>query len=208
MTSPNDNELIEGWRAGDLDAANTFVERHFMIVYRFFATKVASEADDLTQQAFADFQRAVERKTAFDNPRAYVMVCARNRLYMHLRRKQVANKAFDPHALSAHAVDPGMTPSGVLAKQGDFDLLLRALRTIPIASQIVLELYYWEEMPVAQIAEVIEVQPGTVMSRLYRAREKLNAALQQLALDPDAAKATVEGLQTWAARIRAEVGPR
>jgi len=98
-----------------------------------------------------------------------------------------------------------MTPSGVLAQQGDLQLLLRALRTIPIASQIVLELYYWEEMPVAQIAEIIDVQPGTVMSRLYRAREKLNVALQKLMRDPAAARATVEGLQTWAARIRAEV---
>ncbi len=206
MTETSDTDLIAGWRSGDLAAANTFVERHFMLVYRFFATKVPAEADDLTQQAFADFQRAVDRKTEFDNPRAYVMVCARNRLYMQLRSKQSAKQAFDPHAVSVQAVDPGMTPSGVLARQGDLDLLLKALRTIPIASQIVLELYYWEEMSTAQIAEIIEVQPGTVMSRLYRAREKLNAALQKLTNDPSAAKETVEGLQTWAARIRAEAG--
>jgi len=94
--TPADDTLVEQWKDGDLQAANTFVERHFMMVYRFFATKVPPDADDLTQQAFADIQRAIERKTSFDNPRAYLMVCARNQLYMHLRRKQSAQKAFDP----------------------------------------------------------------------------------------------------------------
>nr|MCH9686287.1 sigma-70 family RNA polymerase sigma factor [Deltaproteobacteria bacterium] len=162
----SDQELLAAWQAGDLAAGNTFVERYFLPVYRFFVTKIPREADDLTQQTFADLQKAVGRTVEISRGRAYVMKIARNRLYMFLRSRAVENRVFDPEMMSVSAIDAKPSPSGVLAQQRDVRLLLGALRSIPVDAQVVLELYYWEDMPVRDIADIIGVQPGTVMSRL------------------------------------------
>lgn len=203
---PSDRELLRAWADGDVEAAEQIVERYFLMVYRFFATKTPQEADDLTQQTFSDFQRGVAGEKPVDNGRAYVMTCARNRLYMHLRSRGVERRVFDPAVMSVSVADPGSSPSAALARHGELQLLLSGLRSIPVESQLVLELYYWEEMPVREIAEVIGVAPGTVMSRLHRARGKLNAEIASLADDAAARAAASEGLETWAARVRAEVG--
>ena len=43
-------------------------------------------------------------------------------------------------------------------------------------------LFYFDDMPTVQMAEALEVAPGTVLSRLSRAREALKAALQPVVL--------------------------
>ena len=42
----------------------------------------------------------------------------------------------------------------------------------------VLSLYYLEEMSIAEVAEILDISPGTVKSRLYHAREKLKLKLE------------------------------
>ncbi len=201
----SDEALLTAWGSGDADAGNAFIERHFVSVYRFFSTKVAAEADDLTQQTFSDLQRAVARLGTLDSGRAYVMKIARNRLYMFLRSRAVKDRVFDPRVMSIAAVEPGPSPSGALARRGPSRALLEALRAVPLEAQVVHELYYWEELPVKDIAEVIGVQPGTVMSRLFRARKKVNEALEAATGDARLAASTMAGLDTWAAGVRGDV---
>jgi DNA-directed RNA polymerase specialized sigma24 family protein len=54
---------------------------------------------------------------------------------------------------------------------------MAAMRTIPLDSQIALELFYWEDLGVAEMAAVLAVPVGTVKSRLHRARTQLRAQL-------------------------------
>jgi DNA-directed RNA polymerase specialized sigma24 family protein len=77
------------------------------------------------------------------------------------------------------------------------------LRTIPFELQVVLELHYWEQCPVAEIAEVLGVPEGTAKSRLRRGREQLRAAVERLAERPDLAQSTLHGLDTWAREVQA-----
>ena len=156
----DDAALIEAWRAGDAVAGGRFIERHFLSVYRFFATKLAQDADDLTQQTFTDLQRSVDRLRDVASARAYVMRIARNHLYMTLRSRASAGNVFDPSATSIAAIDSRPSPSAAVARQAETRVLLQALRHIPLSAQIVLELYYWEQMSVREIADVIRVAPG------------------------------------------------
>jgi len=172
-SNPTDRELLCAWQTGDAEAGDAYVERHFLPVYRFFATKCPDAADDLTQQTFADLHGAVANIRDPGRGRAYVMRIARNRLYMHLRSRASEGRVFDPRVMSISAVDDGPTAGTVLAGQMDVRALLQAMRAIPIDAQILLELFYWEELPVREIASILEVPRGTVMSRLSRARDRL-----------------------------------
>ena len=58
------------------------------------------------------------------------------------------------------------------------EVLEKALETLPTEQRAVFVLRTVEEMSYQQIAETLQLSPGTVMSRLSRAREKLRLALQ------------------------------
>ena len=71
------------------------------------------------------------------------------------------------------AADLAAGPSTLFGKRREERLLLEALRRIPLDSQVVLELYYWEEMSAAQTAAVLDLPEGTVRGRVKRAKDLL-----------------------------------
>jgi RNA polymerase sigma-70 factor (ECF subfamily) len=115
---------------------------------------------------------------------------------------------FDPDRLSLHEVDAGSvaSPTGVIAQREDEQLLLSALRRLPVDVQITVELFYWEELPIADIAVVLEIAEGTVKSRLGRARAMLKLQIEALAASPGVAQTTMRGFEDWARRLHGE-GP-
>lgn len=176
-------------------------------MYGLFATKCSTEADDLTQQTFSEFRAAAAGSSSpVRSVRALLLRIARNKFYDLVQRRTVREKAFDPEAYSLVQMVPDLTPSQVLAARSEERLLLQSLRRIPLQAQLTIEMYYWESMPVADIAEVLEVAPGTVMSRLARARDRLRRAMEDLTEDQTLLETTMTGLETWSQRVRDQAG--
>ncbi len=90
----------------------------------------------------------------------------------------------------------------MLADKREQRLLLGALRELPTDMQIALELYYWEDLSTLEIAEVLGVAPGTIKSRLFRAREQLRERIAAHAPDEALARSTAANLDGWAASLR------
>ena len=205
MSDNDDGKLLTAWRDGDAAAGETFVERHFLSVYRFFSTKLPEEADDLTQRTFVDLQRKLDRVREANSIRAYLMTIARNNLYMHLRRRVAHDGVFDPSAISVAQLGVAASPSLAMAKRREQRLLLGALRSVPVETQVLLELYYWENLKVRDIASILDVAPGTVMSRLARARERLRKAMDGLGEEPALVSSTMADLEAWAENVRPDL---
>jgi RNA polymerase sigma factor (sigma-70 family) len=68
-----------------------------------------------------------------------------------------------------------------VAKQQDQELLLQALQQISVEHQTIIELYYWEQLSGPEIAEVLDIAPATVRTRLHRGRQAVEEALARLA---------------------------
>ncbi len=202
---PTDLELLERWRAGDDGSGSALFERHFDALCRFFRNKLAGDGvDDLIQRTFLAL---VENKDQFRGDasfRTYLFTVARHELFAHFKRSGRDEARFDPLVVSVH--DHGPSATNVLAQRGEQRLLLEALRRIPIELQVVLELYYWEDLAAPELARVLEVPEGTVRTRIRRGRQLLEAALAELGSgDPDL-HATLAGLEDWARSIRAVAG--
>jgi RNA polymerase sigma-70 factor (ECF subfamily) len=81
---------------------------------------------------------------------------------MHLRGRYRSAKVFSPTDQSIHELAISDASLGeLLAARREQRLLVAALRSIPVDFQIVVELYYWEELSVAEIAKITEVAPGS-----------------------------------------------
>ncbi|HWB75073.1 MAG TPA: RNA polymerase sigma factor [Nannocystaceae bacterium] len=210
MTDPeqrrDDFTLLEAWRGGDEQAGRDLFERYFDAVYRFFRNKVDDAAEDLVQQTFMGLVQGKDRFRGDASFRTYVFMIARKRLYTYLRERD-RNK--DPVEVSTTSVaDLGLvSPSRAVLVRQEQQLLLQALRRLPIEMQVALELFYWEELGVGEIADVLETPVGTVKSRLQRARARLDEIIGELSNSEELLRSTLDNFEKWARELQAHLGP-
>ncbi len=197
-----DSELLTAWQAGDERAGAALFERHYPAIKRFFDNKVPEAAEELIQSTFLKCLEARERFRGDSSLRTFLFAIAHNLLREHFRSRHHRDPAapLEPSNVSAHDLQPG--PSTMLAAKQQQRLLLDALRRIPLDYQIALELHYWEGYTAAQIGEVVDVPLGTIKTRLRRGRQLLEAAIEQLAENPELRQSTISQVEQWAAGIR------
>jgi len=162
-------ELVNAWMRGAPGADERIVQHHYAGVRRFFDLRCAHAADDLTQQTFLALFEARSRYEGRSRFKTYLFGIAHKQLLRHLqgqeqgpRARRYGTQSGEPTSLSVVAV-----------RKQEHQLVLMALTQLPTDLQVLVELYYWEDMPLAEIAAVVEGNPSTVGSRLARARELL-----------------------------------
>ncbi len=200
----DDRTLFDRWCTGDRAAGAALFDRHYESIARFFHNKVnESFADDLIQSTFLGCVESRDRFRGDAGFRTFLFAVARNTLHKHYRDRQGPRGRIDFGEVTACDMAP--TASEVLRASEQSQLLLGALRRVPIDCQEVLELLYWEKLPVAEIAEVVGIPVGTVKTRLYRGRRLLEEQLALLASSPAVLESTLANLEGWADQIRAQI---
>ncbi|MCH9687426.1 MAG: sigma-70 family RNA polymerase sigma factor [Deltaproteobacteria bacterium] len=187
----DDAALLDAWRAGDRDAGDALIGRHFDAVCRFFRSKLGDDVEDLVQRTFLD---CVESRERIRHPSfvAYLFGVARNRLFDHLRRElRRPTEALGERSIA----DIRTHLSGRLARAQHHALVVRAMQALPVDFQIALELAYWEDLSGAEIASVLQIPANTVRSRLSRGRALLRERVQTLAAQPAERAQTLATLQ-------------
>ncbi len=203
MATPSDGELLQAWGAGDRAAAEELLARHFEAVVRFFQNKIDRDHDDLIQKTFLGCLESRDRFRGDGSFRAFLFGVARNVLGKHLRQRYREPSALDFGHVSA--AELGDSPSLLVAEDQQQELMLHALRRIPLDHQIVLELCYWEGMTAAEVGEMLGVPVGTAKTRLRRAKQLLAAELSDLQAGITGAEPTETRLDTWARGIRRRI---
>ena len=145
------------------------------------------------QETFASLLQADCRGES--SIRTFLFAIARNKLLDHLRCLTRDHERFDPSCTSLAEIDVE-TPTGMRAKRDQNKLLLAALRTLPIDTQIMIELHYWEEMPYNDIVEVLGMPESTFKSTVHLARKLLEKRITELAESKEQLVLTLQGLET------------
>lgn len=201
----DDRDLLERWRGGDDRAGEALFERYYEHVSRFFANKVTADPADLIQETFIGCVRGRDRLREDASFRSYLFAIACNVLRNFYKSQRRDADRLDFGTVRAADLSPG--PGTMIAGRKEQRLLLEALRSIPVEFQIVLELFYWEELTSAEIADIVGVPHGTLRTRIRRARQLLESELARLAQSEETLQSTVSGLEDWAAQIRAAHRP-
>lgn len=200
-----DEQLYHAWARGDRAAGSRLVDRFVRPIARFFANKVADapDAEDLVGETFEICARKLGDFAGEGSFRSYLFGIAHNVLRNYLRRKRRHGREIDPETDSIAMLGPSLVTA--VASKREHTLLLRALRSVPIELQVVLELAHFEQMSRTEIAAALGLPAGTVASRLRRANELLERKLAELAEHPDLAHSTIHGLTDWAAELRQHI---
>ncbi len=134
------------------------------------------DAEDAVQEACVRAWRAFDRFRGGDG-RAWLLTIVRNVCYTHLRqmRREPAWEAYDD---AAHGPEENSAEEKALEwRETKGELLRQALERLPAEFREVIVLHELEGLAYREIAAVVEIPLGTVMSRLARARRRLQQEL-------------------------------
>src|SRR5262249_3781195 len=134
------------------------------------------DAEDVVQDAYL---RALRFFGGFrgDDGRAWLLAIVRNTCYDFLRshRPQELTEAFDEEVHTA--VADSQSPETALIRRADQAMVRRALEALPLPLREVIILRELEGLSYKEIADAAGIKIGTVMSRLARARARLQQLL-------------------------------
>lgn len=172
----SDAELVAAVRQGSREAANRLAER-YLRGCRALALAVVGEvagAEDVAQDAFI---HAIDRIDDCRDPArfgAWLRQIVRRRASNLLRHQRVRRAA----PLPADAVaDPGESPAAAAERADLRERLLAALAHLPEDRREVVLLHDMEGWTHREIAERLDLPPGTVRSHLHHARRRLRELL-------------------------------
>ena len=133
------------------------------------------DAQDIVQDAYV---RALKGFSRFrgDNPRAWLLTIVRNTAYSWIKKKQRMEEVLVPLDEKIHAAPLEIAPSEqyLESRRQLFELALKRLPAEFRESLVLFELEGWSYKT---IAAALDVPLGTVMSRLSRARRRLQQEL-------------------------------
>jgi RNA polymerase sigma-70 factor, ECF subfamily len=153
-------------------------------------TRNAQDAEDVVQDAC---ERALKYFDAFHggDAKSWFLTTVRHACYDWLKRNRPAEIATgDPAETIDNASDPFPTPEQAMLRDSSNSALAAAIAELPVGYREVLILREFEELSYREIARVVDVPIGTVMSRLARARALLQRSplLQAVRDRPSAAE--------------------
>jgi RNA polymerase sigma-70 factor (ECF subfamily) len=153
------------------------------------------DAEDVVQEAYL---RAFQYSGGFrgGNARAWLLTIVRNTAYRWLRNTR-SREPVEPFDEDRHTSGiETLNPEGLLLQNADRQLVTKALNVLPVQFREILILRELEGLAYKEIAQVMDVPIGTVMSTLSRARRRLSHAVGELVktaspsdYDPSSARA-------------------
>ncbi len=174
----DDAALMCRVRADDRDAFAVLVKRHQKMLLNFFARSgVQYDCEDLVQQTFLRLYRYRDRYTPTAKVTTFLFLLARQVWIDELRRRTrherlVDGLAAEPHPESVAPVAADAGAAGVMD-------LEQALAALPEALRAVVELGVYQDLPYAEIAEILAIPVGTVKSRMFNALARLREWMEE-----------------------------
>jgi len=179
--SETDRELVLLLQRGDLDALGALYDRHHQRVYRT-ALGIMNDRDaasDLLQDVFLRVYRFAKRIDPDRPLEPWLYRVTANLAYTHIkRRKRWYRYLLEIGDWFNRELAPG--PQRQLELDEQAARVRTAVASLPISQRTVVVLYYLNDLPIDEIAEILDIPEGTVKSRLFYARSTLRQRLTLL----------------------------
>jgi RNA polymerase sigma-70 factor (ECF subfamily) len=175
----DDEASIERCRAGNADAFRHIVERYQReaMGHALVILGDREDAEDAVQEAFVKAFRALRR---FEIGRRFYPW-----FYIVLRNCCFKIAARRPATLPEPGALPGiLAPAPGEEGEAQVQLLERALARLSAEDRELITLKHLDGLTYQALAERLGIPPGTVMSRLYHARQRLRAEVNRLKEEP------------------------
>ena len=181
-TEPAEQQWIVAAKAGDKNAFGRLIRAHQKRLFRFVYGLTGSfdQTEDIVQEAFVKAYSAIETFQPGKDFYPWLSTIARNYAFNVLQKDKkkesldkIQEQGFDTPTDDLGPLEQLISTEGQKRFQ-------QALKALPEKYRIVFVMRHYEDMNYEEIAGELKIPPGTVDSRLYRARQMLLASLKDL----------------------------
>ena len=182
MQATSDEALIGRIAAGDKLAMHLLFARHHVRVFRFVLRLVRDQnlAEDTISEVFFDVWRQASRFERRSSVATWLLAIARNKALSALRRRPT--QALDEDKAAA-IVDPADDPEIAVQKQDKSEILRDCLNGLSAEHREIIDLVYYHERSVEEVAAIVGIPANTVKTRMFYARKRLSELLKAAGVD-------------------------
>jgi RNA polymerase sigma-70 factor (ECF subfamily) len=182
MQDVDDGELIQRIAQSDRLAMKVLFARHNLRVFRFVVRLVKDEtvAEDMIGEVFLDVWRQAGRFEGRSSVTTWILSIARFKALSALRKRR--EESLD-ETMADNIEDEADTPEVTLQKDDKGAQIRACLARLSAEHREVIDLVYYHERSLQEVAEIAGVPEATVKTRLFYARKKLSELLAGAGVD-------------------------
>ncbi len=182
LQATSDEALMARIAAGDRDAMRALYVRHHMRVHRFVLRLVRNQtvAEDVISETFLDVWRQAGSFEGRSAVSTWLLAIARFKALSILRRKK--EDALDEDGITA-LVDPVDNPEVAAQKRDTGQILRQCLTALSRDHREIIDLVYYHEKSVEEVAKIVGIPEATVKTRMFYARKRLSKLLKSAGVD-------------------------
>jgi len=157
--------------------------------YALVLSRSRTEAEDLVQETCLRALRAIDGLRAQSSAKSWLFAILRNIWLNQVRHRRIAPDVIELDAEENDANEPAdraHDPDSEYVNRVEREQVRAAIQQLPLEFREVIILREYEDLSYQEIAALLECPPGTVMSRLARARSKLRELLSAGLMAPRA----------------------
>ena len=179
----SDDELIAGAQKGDLSSFDVLVRRYqkriYFVAYRM--VKNHDAADDIAQETFINAYSAIKSfKLGYSLYTWLYRICMNLSInYLKRQKLVIPESHFDEESKPLEKAAEGSDPGEILESKELESRIEKAIDSLPPKYKAVLVLRIYEDLSYEEIAKTLKISIGTVMSRLFRARGRMQEMLKE-----------------------------
>ena len=177
----SDETLIRAIAAGDRRAMQALYARYSVRIYRFVLrlTNDRSLAEDIASEVFIDVWRGAEGFKVKSQVSPWMLAIARHKALSALRRR--SDERLDENATAI--ADPADDAETTVDKRDRSALVQHCLSQLSALHREVLDLVYYHEKSVDEVAEIVGAPANTVRTRMFYARKRMQTLLEAAGVD-------------------------
>ena len=181
QTDP-DRDLIARTAAKDRAAMHALFARHNVRVFRFLMGRVRNEAiaEELTNEVFLEVWRKAGRYEGRSAVSTWLLAIAHN-MAMSQMRKRREDELEDK--VAEQMADSGDDPEQSAQKRSKAELIRETINALSDEHREVIDLVYYHEKSVREVAEISGIPEATVKTRMHYARKQLGELMKNAGID-------------------------
>ena len=182
MQTASDEVLIARIAGGDRLAMQVLYARHHVRVYRFILrlTRNEATAEDMISEVFLEIWRSAGKFEGRSQVSTWMLSIARFKTLSALRKR--SEEELD-EGMAEQIEDHADDPETSLAKKDKGALLRECMNALSAEHREVIDLVYYHEKSVDEVASIVGIPAATVKTRMFYARKKLSELLKEQGVD-------------------------
>lgn len=182
MQAPADELLIGRIARGDRLAMQVLFARHHVRIYRFVLRLLRDEmaAEDVIGEVFLDVWRQAGRFEGRSAVSTWLIAIARFKALSMLRKRR--DETLDEQAAES-VEEPSDDPEVATTKRDKGEKLRACLTALSPEHREIIDLVYYHEKSVEEVAQIVGIPENTVKTRMFYARKKLGELCRMAGID-------------------------